>query len=157
MLSLWSILYRRPQFKKLSDEFKKVVESEVAEEFLEVLLRLMSFVLYLDENYHRNIHNFRGKYVFKDRENNVSVRAIFGPSSILRREQLKVSEGDLKDPDITVTFKNPRALMNFLLSPKRDILGSLLRNEVTLSGNINYLYKLGFMASQLQQMVLPET
>ena len=156
MLNLWNTIRRQPQFKKLSQDYIKAIESEVTEEFLKILLNLMSLALFLDENYHRNIKGFKGKYLIKVKESNLSVRAVFGPSPILRREYLKVSEGNLDDPDITITFKTPKALMNFLLSPRQDILGSLLKNEVILSGNMNYLYKLGFMSAQLQGMVLKD-
>jgi hypothetical protein len=46
--------------------------------------------------------------------------------------------------------------MTLLLSPKPDILGTLLRDEVSVAGNINYIFKLGFVATQLGQMVLSE-
>ncbi len=156
MFNLWNVIRREPQFKKLRQEFSSVVESRIAGRFLELLLDVMRLALFLDEDYHRNIKNFKGKYLIKIKEGNESVRAVFGPSPILRREQLKVSKGNLDNPDITVTFKTAQALMNFLLSPRQDILGSLLKNEVVLSGNMNYLYKLGFMSAQLQRMVLPE-
>lgn len=155
MFNLWNVIRREPQFKKLSQEFSRVVESRIAERFLELLLNIMSLALFLDENYRRNIKDFKGKYLIKVKEGDVSIRAVFGPSPVLRREQLKVSKGNLDNPDITVTFKTAQGLMNFLLSPRQDILGSLLKNEVVLSGNINYLYKLGFMSAQLQKMVLP--
>ena len=40
--------------------------------------------------------------------------------------------------------------MNFLLSANRDILRGLLNNEVLVTGNLNYMYKFGFMANHLQ-------
>ena len=42
--------------------------------------------------------------------------------------------------------------MNYLLSPKPDILGSVLRQDVMVSGNLNYLYKFAYMAKRLQLM-----
>lgn len=155
MFNLRNFLYRNRRFRKMSEEFKRVVETEAVEEFLVLLLSLMSLTLFVDENYRKNIRKFRGKYLFKTKDKGISVRAVFGPHPIFRYDRLSVREGGLENPDLTVTFKNARALMNYLLSPRRDILGSLLRNEVTLSGNMNYIYKLGFMSSQLQQMVLP--
>ena len=157
MFNLWNVIRRNPQFKKLSQEFDSAVESRIAKGFVKLLLDVMSLALFLDEDYHRNIKGFKGRYLIKIKEDNESVRAVFGPSPILRREQLKVSMGNLDNPDITYTFKTGQALMNVLLSPRQDILGSLLKNEVVLSGNMNYLYKLGFMSAQLQKMVLPET
>ena len=39
------------------------------------------------------------------------------------------------------------------MSPRQDILGSMLRHDVGTEGNLNYLYKFGFMAKQLQLMM----
>ena len=37
----------------------------------------------------------------------------------------------------------------FLFSRDQDILDSLLANDVELDGNLNYIYKFGFMARDL--------
>ena len=58
----------------------------------------------------------------------------------------------IPDPDITILFKDGKALMGYLLSPKPDILGSILHQEVSLAGNLNYLYKFAFMSKRLQLM-----
>jgi hypothetical protein len=44
-------------------------------------------------------------------------------------------------------------LMGFLLSPKPDILGSMLRQDISIDGNLNYLYKFAYMAKHLQLKV----
>ncbi len=50
-----------------------------------------------------------------------------------------------------MTFRNPVALRDFLFSKNQDVLQSLLKNEVTVEGNLNYLYKFGFMAKDLMR------
>ena len=50
---------------------------------------------------------------------------------------------------VTVTFKDSAAMRRFLFSKDQDILASLLANEVEVDGNLNYIYKLGFMARDL--------
>lgn len=149
--------FRGRQFEKLGEELKRLLgeDPDKVETFLEVLLGVMSLVLWVDEDYYRNIQNFRGKYLFRSKKDGVSVYAIFKRTWFFRRHYLKVREGTLKDADVTVTFKNSKALMNLLLSPKLNILESLLQNDVTLKGNLNYIFKLGFMATELQQMLLP--
>jgi hypothetical protein len=74
------------------------------------------------------------------------VAALFADS------RLEVREEVIPNPDITVLFKDGKALMSYLLTPKPDILGSMLRQEVSLDGNLNYLYKFAFMAKRLQLM-----
>jgi hypothetical protein len=136
-----------PILNKMIKKFIGSLESEFAEEFLETLLKLMSLVLFLDPEYKRNIAGFNGRYQFLSSDNVITVSAVF------RDDAMEVSEETIPDPNITVIFKDGKALMNYLLSPKPDVLGSLLRQEVRLDGNINYLYKFAYMAKRLQLKV----
>ena len=126
----------------------KAIESEAAEEFLKMLLKAMQVAFALDGDYRKNIKDFKGKYFFRNRDGQITVSAIFAKGRMRVREEL------LHDPNITVTFADGKALINFLLTPKPDILGSMLRQEVVLNGNLNYLYKLAFMAKRLQLKAL---
>ena len=65
---------------------------------------------------------------------------------------MKVLEKIIDNTNVTVTFKDARALMNYILSPKPDILGAILRQEVVFEGNLNYLYKFAYMSRRLQLM-----
>ncbi len=131
---------------KMMQKFSSSLESEFAEEFLENLMRLMSLVLLLDHDYKKNIIGFNGRYQFMSSDGAITVAAVFNDDA------MEVSEEVIADPNITITFKDGKALMGYLLSPKPDVLGSLLRQEVRLDGNLNYLYKFAFMAKRLQLM-----
>jgi hypothetical protein len=128
-------------------KFAESVKSEFAEEFLESLLGFMKLLFLVDHDFKRNIRDFNARYLFKSRDGSITVAAIF------RDDEMDVQEEEIADPNITVIFKDSKALMNYLLSPKPDVLGSMLRQEVTLDGNLNYLYKFAFMAKRLQLMV----
>ena len=141
------ILLRNIRAKTLQKRFLNCIESEFAEEFLELLLKLMSLVFFLNKDFKRNIENFNGRYLFKSRDNKITVAAIF------RDNQMKVYEKIIDRTDVTVNFKDAKALMDYLLSPKPDILGSILNQDVTIDGNLNYLYKFAYMARHLQLMV----
>lgn len=141
------ILMRSRRAVKAAQKFIQVLESEGAEEFLEVLLRLMGLVLRLDKDFRRNISNFNGRYLFRSQDRRITVAAVF------KDDRLKVSEQEIDDTHMTVVFRNAKALMGFLLSPKPDILGSMLRQDVTIDGNLNYLYKFAYMAKHLQLKV----
>jgi hypothetical protein len=52
---------------------------------------------------------------------------------------------------VRVRFTDGAALRRFLFAEDQDILDSLLANEVELTGNLNYIYKFGFMARDLQR------
>ncbi len=135
-----------PLLDKMIRKFVASLESEFAEEFLENLLRLMSLVLLLDHDYKRNIIGFSGRYQFMSKDGAITVAAVFD------EDVMEVSEEVITEPNITVTFKDGKALMGYLLSPKPDVLGSMLRQEVLLDGNLTYLYKFAYMAKRLQLM-----
>jgi hypothetical protein len=141
------ILMRSRRADKAAQKFIQELESEGAEEFLEVLLRLMGLMLRLDKDFQRNIKNFNGHYLFCSQDRRITVAAVF------KNNRLKVSEEEIGDTHMTVVFRNAKALMGFLLSPKPDILGSMLRQDVTIDGNLNYLYKFAYMAKHLQLKV----
>jgi hypothetical protein len=128
-------------------KFIKCLESEFVEEFLEAVLGFMNILFLIDHDFKRNIVDFNGRYLFKSRDGSITVAAIF------RDNAMEVREEEIGNPDITVKFKDSKTLMNYLLAPKPDALGSMLRQEVTLDGNLNYLYKFAFMTKRLQLMV----
>lgn len=130
--------------------FANCLSSELAEEFLQLLLGLMSIVFIVERDFRRNIKDFTGSYLFRSKDGCITVAALF------RDGKLEVREEEIPDPDITVQFKDGKALMGYLLTPKPDILGSMLRQEVSLNGNLNYLYKFAFMAKRLQLMATGE-
>lgn len=132
--------------KSAMKSFSDCLTSEVAEEFLQLLLGLMSVVFLFDHDFRKNIEGFNGRYQFRSKDGCITVAALFGD------DRLEVREEEIPDPDITVLFKDGKALMGYLLTPKPDILGSMLRQEVSLDGNLNYLYKFAFMAKRLQLM-----
>lgn len=128
--------------------FLESIESETAEEFLELLLHLMQLVFAFDHGYRKNIEGFNASYCFRSRDKGITVSVAFADGD------MEVREEEAASPNITVNFMDGRALMGFLLTPKPDILGSMLRQEVQLDGNLNYLYKFAFMAKRLQLMAM---
>jgi len=138
---------KRLRQKKMRQAYQDCLQTEFAEEFLQTLLNLMGITFALDHDFRKNIANFDGRYQFKTMDGKLTVAAIFNQGC------MKVREKVINDPHITITFRNGRALLNFLFSPNQDILGAMLRHDVQTDGNLNYLYKFGFMAKQLQRML----
>ena len=141
------ILLRSFRANRVQKQFINCIESEFAEEFLELLLKLMSLFFFLNKDFRKNIKHFNGRYLFQSKHDRITVAAIF------KNNKLKVSEKKIDNTNVTVTFRNAKALMNYLLSPKPDILGSILRQDVTIDGNFNYLYKFAYMAKHLHLIV----
>lgn len=133
--------------ERLWKNLKNSFESEVAEEFLETLLTLMKIMFVIHPDYRRNIEHFKGRYQFASKDGQVTVAAIF------EKSRLKVVEGVIENPDITVTFRSGKSLLNFLLSPKQDILISMLNREIQTDGNLNYISKFGYMTNRLLRMM----
>ncbi len=130
--------------EKIRERFLKSLEDETAETSLEMLLLFMKLKFMLDPSYRKNIENFKGCYQFKSKDGGVTVLVEFDNG------KMGIKETRADDVDVTCTFKDGRALMNFLLSKDRDILRRLLNNEVVLTGNLNYIFKFAFMANHLQ-------
>lgn len=136
--------------KKLWEQFHNSLTSEMAEEFLQTLLNLMMIVFVVNYDYRRNIKNFEGRYQFCSKDGQVTIAAVF------HNGRMAVMEKKIERPNITITFRDGKTLLNFIISPRQDILGSMLRHDVVTDGNLNYLYKFGFMAKQLQLMMPPQ-
>ena len=136
-------IFRRWSKKRVERQFLKSLQNEAAEDFLALLLKLMSLAYKVDKDFRRNIEGFNGRYQFKSIDNSVTVAAVFDGKN------LKVKEELIPDPNVSIVFKDGRSLMNYLLAD-RDILKMVLNNEVVLKGNINYILKFGYMANHLQ-------
>jgi hypothetical protein len=136
--------------KSFLDHFKE----EAAEEFLKALIRFLSFSRYLDSYLRRSMKDFDGRIEFRSVDGGIRVLATFEKGR-LRGRELKPHE-ELKPPaDARVVFKDVAAVKNFLLPKgglkgRRDVLRSLLNNEVRLEGNYNYIYRFGFLATHVQ-------
>jgi len=139
--------FARQIWKRECERFSECVRSEAAEGFIEVLLVAMQVAFLLSRSYRENIQNFEGRYQFASQDGQIAVAAIF------KNGRMTVVERVIPRPDVTVVFRDSKTLFQFLLSPRQDILGAMLRHDLETDGNLNYIYKLGYMAKQLQQMV----
>ena len=119
------------------------------DKFLELLLKGMDFAFSVDSafwlfrGYQQNIKGFSGRYVFNTRDGRVAASAVFQDGDMM------VHKEAIDHWNVKVTFENAQALRDFLFSKDQDIVTSLLKNEVEVNGNLNYIYKFGFMARDL--------
>lgn len=137
-------IFRKWRKRRVERRFLECLEIGVAEELLELLLRLMGLAFKIDKDFRQNIMGFTGRYQFRSIDNSVTVAALF------TGKKLKVREKLIPDADILVIFKDGKSLMNYLLATDRDILRLVLNNEVQLKGNVNYIFKFIYMANHLQ-------
>ncbi|WDP90342.1 MAG: hypothetical protein HUN04_11800 [Desulfobacter sp.] len=121
-------------------------DSEITEEFLELLLNAMGLFFVFSREFRRQIEGFEGRYLFRSRDGGITISTVF------KDGKMKVKEKEISNTDIIISFKNAKALRDFIFSPKPDILGSILRQDVVVDGNLNYMYKFAYMAKRLQLM-----
>jgi hypothetical protein len=124
-------------------KLRKELVGKVTDTFLESLLSGMDLAFYLSKGYRKNIKDFEGRYLFRTADDVVAAAATF------KHGDMKVHKEAIDDWNVMVTFKDADALNAFIFSRDQDILDSLLANDVEADGNLNYIYKFGFMARDL--------
>jgi hypothetical protein len=110
---------------------------------LEGLLHGMQLGFGLPTDFRDNIKGFQGVYVFGSKDGSVAASAVFD------HETMDVLEEALDNWDIKIVFKDERAFWKLIFSGGDDVLGAILENDVEVYGNLNYLYKFGYMAKDL--------
>jgi hypothetical protein len=127
----------------LSSRLVTQIKGVATDKFLELLLAGMDLAFALSRSYRENIAGFKANYLFSTADGRVNASALF------IRGNMKVKTRAIADWDVRIEFKNAEALRRFLFSKDQDILNSLLANEVEVQGNLNLVYKFGFMARDL--------
>lgn len=128
-------LLTKPLVDKLRDE--------LTDELLEGLLRGMDVWAALSKGFRHNLDHWEGDLVLSTRHNDVAVTARF------RDGDMQVLDDPVSDYSARVEFQDGDALRRYFLSDEQDILESVLRNEVTVEGNLNHVYRFGFLARDL--------
>lgn len=140
---LKSEAWRFATLQREAQALKSALEGKLTDKAVEVLLYVMEVAFVLMPDYRRNLRGFRGSYVLRTANGDVAASAVFA------RQKMSVRRKAIASPTVAITFKSPQALRRFLSSKDRDILQALLANDVEVDGNVNYVYKLGFMAKDL--------
>jgi hypothetical protein len=130
-------------FQRKIQTLKDELEGKLTDKFVELLLCGMDLAFILFASYRRNLRDFRAAYVLRTADQRVAASALFGNG------RMTVRSNAVADPNVTITFKDPASLRRFLFSKDQDILSSILANEVEVDGNLNYVYKFGYMARDL--------
>lgn len=121
----------------------KQTGAKLTDKFLELLLRILDLFLDLCEDFKKNIHNFRGRYLFQTQSEIVVASAVF------ENGEMEVMEDEIEDWDVRITFKDAATLRRFIFAEKPDVLDYLLDNAIDIDGNMNYLYKFLFIVQDL--------
>ncbi len=116
--------------------------------FLELLLGALDLAFCLCRRLRRNLKGFEGRYVFET----ATPAGPISSSAVFHSGDMHVRREALKRWDVKITFDDPPALWAFLLQGG-DILDVILEDKVKVEGNLNYIYKLGFMVSDLERIL----
>jgi hypothetical protein len=113
-----------------------------------LLLAAMDTAFSLIASYRANIDGFTATYNFNTEDGSVTCSVRF------ENGDMQVEHQPAPLADATVDFKSAAALRSFLFSKDQDILSSLLKDEVHVHGNLNYVYRFAFLARDLEQRIL---
>jgi len=116
---------------------------QLTDQFLGMLLGGMELAFALSRDYRRNIQGFRATFVYTTRDGSVARSAVFDNG------KMRVHRGTLPSWQVRITFRDAPALKAFLLSDEPDSLDSILADTVETEGNLNYVYRIGFLARDL--------
>lgn len=160
--------------RKFYESLAELLDSmtdDTAGAVLEGLLLLMKIKLGIDPEFRRNIQNFPQKtvrYLFATKSRAVNIPVEFAAGAmrwpisdgLVQRMWSRLWSwwGRVRQPsappaDVTLEFAHGRALLTYLFKygvlKNRDLLGSLLKNDIRTVGNVNYLFKFAFMANHM--------
>lgn len=121
----------------------------VVDDFLEILLKGMSYFIEFNKSYRRNIEGFNARYCFKTSDGSIAASVIF------KDNEMKLEEEEIDNTNLTVTFRDGNAMKSLLSSPNPDIISAIMNNELSFNGNLNYLLKFAYMAKTLQLKLIP--
>jgi len=58
---------------------------------------------------------------------------------------MEVKDFIVENPTTTVIFKDGKAMADFLLAGNPDVIEGMLNNQLSVSGNLNYLFKFVYL------------
>lgn len=134
--------------RRLVEQFR----GRATDALVELLLEGMATAFLLSRSFRDNIQGFSARYVFATEDGSVGVSARFDG------KQMHVEREPVDDWTVRVRFKDANRLRRFLFGKNQDILQSILDNDVEMDGNVNYIFKFGFLARDLERRLgLPAT
>lgn len=135
------------EFENLKDEILTKAAGKVIDDLLYLLLKAMSILFVIDKEFRENIKEFSGSYVIRSEDNMVDVSAVFKKVRILfsKTDGMEVKDDVIENPTTTVSFKDGKAMAEFMLAGNPDVIAGMLNNQLNVSGNLNYLFKFIYM------------
>ncbi|HRF91515.1 MAG TPA: hypothetical protein PLF65_12010, partial [Desulfobacter postgatei] len=67
------------------------------------------------------------------------------PVFFSKKDGMEVKRFVVDNPTTTVTFKDGKAMAEFLLAGNPDVIVGMLNNQLSVSGNLNYLFRFVYL------------
>ena len=137
----------KEKINSLKIDIENEATGEALDNLLFLLLKAMGLLFLINKDYRKNIKDFTGSYVICSSDNKINVSAIFKkiPVFFTKKDGMEVKDSVVDNATTTVTFKNGKAMADFLLSGNTDVIAGMLNNQLSVSGNLNYLFKFVYM------------
>lgn len=136
--------FRKFSLKRTVKKLFNTIETEFMDDFLELLLKGLRLMLCLDRKYRKNIEGFNARYAFQSEDGKIAASAIF------KNNKMKVKNNAIDNTNVTVTFKDGKALWEFLMGKNPDVFNFILESKLSYEGNANYVLKFAYMATHLK-------
>ncbi len=131
------------RLQELKTQIETNAAGEILDKLLYGLLEAMALLFLLNKEYRKNIKDFTASYVIQSEDGKIDVSAIFKkvPLLLSTLDGMDVKDIAVDNPTTTVTFRDGKAMAEFLLSGNPDVIEGMLDNQLSVSGNLNYLFK----------------
>ena len=140
-------------------DFGEELSGEVSDAFLDSLLKVMSLAFKGNvvaegifpglKDFRKNIYGFEGGYLFMSSDKKICSAAVFDNGKMKALKNVPEKDRVIDNWDIIVKFRSSEAFRTFLFSTDQDILNLILTNDVEVEGNLNYLFKFGYLSKDL--------
>lgn len=143
------------QLKNLKVDIEATAAGETLDKLLFLLLKAMGLLFLINKDYRKNIKDFTGSYVICSADKKIDVSAIFKkiPVFFAQKDGMEVKDTIVDNATTTVTFKDGKAMASFLLSGNTDVIAGMLNNQLSVSGNLNYLFKFVYLLLLIPELL----
>lgn len=130
------------------EKLKERLIDEMAEKTLVYGMKFMGLYAMLSPEFAKDLDNFAATYQFIKYPDSVGKTITVVVK--FQGRHVKVSKKRIPEGEATITvfFRDGRVILDYLLG--KDIFKKVIAGDVVVSGNVNYLNKLGYLANHLR-------
>jgi hypothetical protein len=137
------ILRRQSRFDRLKQQLLERLASEATEDVLMLLLDGMELAFLLDPQFRKNLKDFNARYLL------VTKSGDFHVAVICEKNRMSAYKKRIDNCNVQVVFSDYKSIIDLLTHPDPDILDLMLAQKLDFTGNLNYIYKFGYLARHL--------